>query len=412
MPGPIVSRPLLRSVGGIVSVLATLTISTLLTFASGASFKFTNQQPRGVVFLDQTQTATTSRYLTVATSTNGAVLQSLSTDASTTFAGPINASSTAGTAFANAILSVNGSAQFNTYGGVANQGAVTINTNNATNVFGLTIIGGAGTSGILYYPANGLGTYSLGLTGNTFNLQTTNRSTVFQANGTAYDSTTPDAFRFNIQSGTTKRNVVAVGGQAGQTQDLFDAYAEYTSSTPVFAVGAKGNLAVGVGATTSSSELLNINGSIGSTAIVGTGTFMLSETSGFGTGYCLKKVTGGYAACMSTNGSSYAQYGGYTGIATYFVSNNTSQWILDTSGNLVPYTGRTVSLGLSSAPVTNIFATGTVTSTSFALDNGTATTTLKATGKFCMPTLNSAGTQVYVVIVGTSFSISTTDCRL
>lgn len=88
MPGPIVSRPLLRNLALTITTLAAVTITGLMTFSAGSTFKFSDQGANRIIFLDQNQKATTSQMLTFTTSTGGAIV--MSGTGTSTFAGPVS----------------------------------------------------------------------------------------------------------------------------------------------------------------------------------------------------------------------------------------------------------------------------------------------------------------------------------
>jgi hypothetical protein len=249
-----------KGFGGLIAALAVgaLAISGLLTFGSNGSFKFSNGVPNGVVFLDGGQSATTSAGLRYSTSTDTLTV--------------------IGTVTSSKLIVGNGAGTDGLVGigtTTSSVTAVIIKASGTTNKRGLVISNtGAGTTGIIVDQAGSAGNISFGdnASGGSFAQTSLNRSQQFNVLNQAYD-TNPYDFSFSSDSTPGKVLHKWVGSSA-QIADLLDIFNNTASSTPVFAISAQGKMAIGVGASTSTNVMLDIN--IGTTA---TTTMSLGDTN-------------------------------------------------------------------------------------------------------------------------------------
>jgi hypothetical protein len=112
-----------------------------------------------------------------------------------------------------------------------------INTNNVTNKYGISIVGGAGNTGFIYRPNNGAeGSLSLGSSA-PMQLAITNHPIEFLQNSSAYDTVTPYSFQFR-QAGGGTRAVFVIEDDAALSAQIFRI--ENDSSQPLFTVSPGG----------------------------------------------------------------------------------------------------------------------------------------------------------------------------
>lgn len=246
---------------------------------------------------------------------------------------------------------------------------VTIDGNNGTNIYGLRLLDqGAGTSGFRYdLSANGdlhIDSSSNIYSGTDFRIGTTNRPMRIQVNSSAFNSGSPYAMAFDALSLPTKVSF-QFNGSIDQTADLFNIYNNSASSSPVFAINAQGKTAIGVGASTSTSAQLTVNGAVSST----------SFSTGMGTA---SSPTFNFGGAGDADTGIYSDIAGGVAIAanTLRLGSIRSNGIFlgSSSAHIQPFSNGTTDLGISGNAWRNAWFTGTVTTTNLNVASSSAAT--------------------------------------